>query len=107
MSIEELTRDLEKLENIVKDLYLPKHLQEMMKKVGKMETNVNSSNDLVQYCFYFMLFFVIIVLIMISIFIYGLYQNYKNFLIRKHFQYEVSAIKNEAKPRKLTRSKSI
>ncbi len=100
MSLEDLSKELEDLKNVMNNLYLPKHLQEMMKKVGKMETSVTNSNKLVQFCFCFCFLFVVIMLCLIIFIMLYCYKNYKRFL----FQYQFH---NDVKPTKLTRSKSI
>lgn len=50
-SLEDVSKELENLQNTVKELFLPKHMETMMKKVGTVESCVVSASNSVQSCY--------------------------------------------------------
>jgi len=78
-----LNKDVEDLKSTVAHLYIPKHLEAMMKKVGNIEQNVAKAHDSMMTCYYITFFIVILFVIFTFGVVYVLWRmNYFKFLLR-------------------------
>jgi hypothetical protein len=86
-----LEQEVENLKKIVSDLYIPKHLETMMQKVGKIEKNSQNAMITSRSCYTVLILIAILFSIIVFILIFGLWklrliQNYIRFISRDEQQ---------------------
>jgi hypothetical protein len=83
VDLPKLTKDVEDLKSTVAHLYIPKHLETMMRKVGSIEQNVLKAHESMVTCYYVTFFIVILFVICTFAAVFILWRmNYFKFLLR-------------------------
>ncbi len=103
-SLEDISKELENLQSTVKELFLPKHMEAMMKKVGRVESCVVSASNSVQYCYIVIAIVFFVLLIIIGVLGFRLVKVTRSYMNLSKFTY---CKKDEIEPLKITRSKSL
>ena len=88
-----LEQEVENLKKIVSDLYIPKHLETMMQKIGKIEKNSQNAMITSRSCYTVLILIAILFAIIVFILIYGLL---KLGLIKNYIRY-ISRDEGQAK----------
>jgi hypothetical protein len=103
-SLEDISKELELLQQTVKELFLPKHMEAMMKKVGRVESCVVSASNSVQSCYIVIaiVFFILLVIIgFLGLRLFKITRCYVNITKLNDIKHDVVV------PMKLSRSKSL
>jgi predicted PurR-regulated permease PerM len=58
--LENLSKDIDKIKNVISEMYVPKHFENLMTKIGEMERKVNASNNTVNSCYNFITIIVLL-----------------------------------------------
>ncbi len=81
----DLAKDVETLKQQLAQLYVPKSFDNMMRKIGSIDKNVQVAQQNMSFCYYVSLFTFIIFLALLFIALYVLWRmNYFKFLLRNN-----------------------
>lgn len=85
LSPAELSREVENLKAYLSNLYVPKHMDSMLKKVGHIEWGVQRAQESMSTCYHITLFLVFLFVLILLGLVYVMWRfNYFKFLCRQN-----------------------
>lgn len=85
VNLEDLNRKVTNLESYLSNLYVPKHMDSMLKKVGNIEMGVQRAQESMATCYNITFFLVFVFLLLLLGVVYLLWRlNYFKFLTRQN-----------------------
>jgi len=78
-----LKKEVENIKSLLSNLYVPKHFDSLMKKIGNIERNVYRAHESMNTCYYVTFFIVLLFAVLVFACIYIIWRmNYFKFLLR-------------------------
>ena len=81
----ELKKEIESIKSNLAALYVPKHFDNMMKKIGTIDRHVRQSHESMSFCFYVSLFTCLFFILLVVVMAFVMWKmNYFKFMLRQN-----------------------